>query len=206
MSVIIIFGTTGQTMSCPCYRAIYSATVKLPAAVLAIVSDYAHTFSDADFERLVYTDTKLFIVKMTNDALAYRFAGNRNGIFTNDIPSMDWIFINHWHNIMNPHAICNNWFDINLTYIDAHHQKFFSWGNIHFDKFAWEFLRHHFGRDTSDYAARRSAIWHGIKSLSNPDVNNPMPEMFNQWCDQMLETIGNELYNRPHTLVCPWSE
>lgn len=191
-------------MSCPCYSAIYSAATKFPAVVVAIISDYVHTFSDSDFERLIQTDRLSFMLRMNDNYHSYDFRGRRSDTFELTKPSLDWVFIKDWMNISKPPDPSFRWLSIHMTYRDVSSREFWSWADLYIDRFAWEFLQYHFGQDNDDYVARRTAIWRNLKSR-DPDMINQMPEIFFTWCNQMLKVIGDELYNRPHTLVCPWS-
>ncbi len=178
----------------------------MPSAMIAIISDYAHTFSDSDFAKLSNPDSEQFTIEVdefnrVNSAFSTeRFAPKFDGPYI----SCDFIEYagenNHWWTLFitfQPETTKSKKRKSDVATIMRR-----NWNCIHIDEHIWDFLTDYFGENDDNYVARITKIWNEFEpNLGNSDH---VPDTFMIWCKSMLRTIYYRLRNHPHTLVCPW--
>ncbi len=164
-------------MNCPCYCEIYSAVPEIPAVIVAIISDYVHTFTDSEFDELKQYGYN----EISGDNYGhynYYFAGERMMCQCYD----EWI---------NVEITTYNKIGLFITSVRLDHDVISTRINPH-DEHMYEFIQNNFGQDDA-----RCAIWNRLRQ------NEPMPPWFIVMCDTVMRIVSNWLYSKPRTLVCP---
>lgn len=168
-------------MDCPCYREICSAAQRIPIAVVSIISDYAHTFSDSEFIEL---DNGGDVISYGDDDTIYY---KINGVETTYTEPRSWanIAFGMWDGKLN----------VYIMYSLSHCHQFSH--EIHDIENIWVFLHNNFTQSEKKCRKRRKAIWKKLRP------NKPMPHVFSKMCDSMINIVDEWLYSKPRKLVCP---
>ncbi len=168
---------------CPCYRAIYSAVPRMPAAVVEIISGYGHTFSDSALFRILETHTVQFLdINHSRDMSAHlgNFEYNESSLLEYPYATIGF----------SGRRIRRS---INLMYIahDSGSGPFF-WSEltVRITSPRWESIVDHL-------VTQREKTWCSIRR----DVL--MPPEFIQCCDMFIKILGDQLGKENDQLMCP---
>lgn len=177
-------------MACSCYRAIYSAAAELPTAVITIISDYAHTFTDWSFDWLFQNGHGLSITTDSRGLIDYY-------VLTRDVFIHDPVDLQTISGFIGSKSGASHAAEINLILpIRLTNPKVNN--RIVIDEHIWEYLQSNFSRDNNGGDSRRLATWRRF------GIDHPMPELFIRFCDALLEFVADQLYSNLHVLTCPW--
>lgn len=173
----------------------------MAAAIVGIISDYSHTFSDSDFERLFGKCEDMFALDVSHSGKVSCNCGSNKYSPIRDSPLISCIFTQMHQPSDDPRP-----FVMDITYDPGNNGIVLrNWRQIYSNEHIWEFLQHHFGQDNDDYLERWVAIWQMFEPPANKTkLTHEVPELFAAWCNNLLKFIGDRLYNDSHTLVCPW--
>lgn len=160
----------------------------MPAAVVSIISDYTHTFSDSEFD--VLNDRGNYITVIDDDVIKYDIFGMRKFEENSDARS-HVLIARHTHAVVfwiadsNPgrdrnHVDPNNYVDTNGC------------AQIACSKNTYEFIHDNFGHPA------RLAIWNMLWP------REPISPGFILMCDTLIRITSDWLYSKPRTMACPW--
>ena len=180
-------------MTCRCYREIYSAVSQIPAAVITIISNYAHTFSDSDFKAMVGKYPGNFIILMDTKS-TYASPFYNYTVSPQPYESTICYYIIMCLNPPHKLLLC-----IYYTHYDECKRSHYD-AVIHLNDHIWDNLNHNFDPSRGDYTAHMANFWMEFK----PPPNFPIPELFPHWCSTFVDLIRDYVYRKSHNLTCPW--
>lgn len=163
-------------MSCPCHRAIDSATPQIPDAAITIIADYRHSFSDQEFDKInKYNESYI--------------AGDDDGTVEYDILGMNTREVNSdsWASVMIRY--CTNVMIFEILDIPEHdfEQEYCC---IKCNENMFDFICTNFGQENMH------DLWNNL----HPGA--PMKPRFIATCDAVIRVITDWLYSEPRALVC----
>lgn len=157
----------------------------MPAAVVGMISDYGHTFSDSDVEKMFYeyycevgiTQRGPFLEMMMRDG---RRDPNRQR--TDNI--LNVMIAPYYHNL--PH-----WVTFIICGLPGGYRD-----EIFADEYIWDHLLDTFGPDGSNELHRSRTL----KILVN---DGRVIDHWDEFCDAVIDLIYDHLYLHTYSLTCP---
>lgn len=167
----------------------------MPDIIIALISDYNHTFSNFDVHHLLDSRKDYFAILADQHGVVDYNKSSDKLHFHESYISCDFI-----SSKLN-HQVC-----LFIHYWSKETRRAsYNWCKFYARKYMWEELQSNFDQDHDhDFIARRRAIWRQfIPKLDMPKLDDPMFELFNRAINTILKMVGDHLYKNPHTIVCP---